>query len=63
MKMYKMAFWIVAAIIMFSLVGDFAKTMISQNHNDHMYIGVSALIAHDKIPYKEFTFTLHIWNW
>ena len=57
MKMYKMAFWIVAAIIMFSLVGDFAKTMISQNHNDHMYIGVSALIAHDKIPYKEFTFT------
>ena len=57
MKMKKLALWIMAAIILFAVVGDFAKIMISQNHNDHMYIGVSALISHDKIPYKEFTFT------
>lgn len=57
MKKDGLAFWLLALIILIVTIGDFAKIMISQNHNDHMYIGASALISQSKTPYAEFTFT------
>lgn len=45
-----------SAIVLFSLIGEFAKIMFSLNHNENMYITASILVVQNKIPYKDFAY-------
>lgn len=56
MKSEGLSFWLLSATVTFAAVGVFAETMISSDHNEHMYIAAGALIADGHHLYKDFAY-------
>jgi hypothetical protein len=48
--------WIVSPILLFAIIGAFARIMTSLNHNEHMYITASVLLAQGHALYKDFAY-------
>ena len=56
MKKDSFTLWLVTLIVLFAIVGAFAKIMTSFNHNEHMYIAANVLVAQDQVLYKDFAY-------
>lgn len=47
-------FFITVSVL--AILGDFARVVISFNHNEHMYITASVLISQNKVLYRDFAY-------
>ncbi|MHC4183890.1 MAG: hypothetical protein ACYSR0_11130 [Planctomycetota bacterium] len=56
MKKKNFALWLLIPIVLFAIVGAFAKIMSSFNHNEHMYIVASVFVAQNQELYKDFAY-------
>jgi hypothetical protein len=56
MKKISLQTFLLAAIILFAVIGAFASVMTLMNHNENKYIATSILVEQNKIPYKDFGF-------
>ncbi len=56
MKKNSLTLWLLTPIVLFAIVGAFAKIMISLDHNEHMYIAASVLVSQNHILYKDFAY-------
>ena len=56
MKNNKFILWFLILIVLFGIVGAFAKIMSGFNHNEHMYIAAGVFVAQNKEIYKDFAY-------
>jgi hypothetical protein len=56
MKKISFTLWLLTAIVLFTIVGAFAKIMVGYNRNDGMYIAASVFVAQNQELYKDFAF-------
>jgi hypothetical protein len=57
MKKISLTTLLLAAIVLFGILGAFASVMTTMNHNEGMYISASVLVSQNKTIYKDFGFT------
>lgn len=48
--------WFFIGVLLFAIVGDFAKIMTHFNHNEHMYITAGVLVSQNKVLYRDFAY-------
>jgi hypothetical protein len=56
MEKNRIVLWLLASIVLLAIFGAFAKIMSGFNHNEHMYIAASVLVAQNQLPYKDFAY-------
>lgn len=56
MRENRFAIWLLSPILLFAIVGAFARIMTSLDHNEHMYISASVLLAQGQVPYRDFAY-------
>ena len=56
MKKTSLSLQFLIPLVLVAIVGAFARIMTSLNHNEHMYIAASVLVARNYVLYKDFAY-------